>query len=334
MSIEPRGNTFRSRMTIKGEQYYGTFNTLLDAEAHEASIKAQVAKGLPIVTVSKRTNTDITLKELMDETFKNVWEHQADWKNALYLSAAIVRFYGEHTKAKHITRQRIQDYVNHLRAQGRNGSTVNRHLAKIRKALNYGKDNQYLSFVPKMPMQPEEQGRIIFWNKDEEQEIIDTLYAIGHEEFVPFFEWQIDTGMRPNEARQIRKDYVRFDPTKEVWFCDIPDKIAKWKIGRTIPLTTRAYWSFKQSNEDMPFAKWENGTNRDVWNKVRKKLGNNDPEFKFYCTRHSCATRLLQGGMPIKNLKDWLGHMNISTTERYAKLVPSDLVTGLDILGG
>ena len=332
MSIELRGNTFRSRLTIKGEQYYGTFNTQLDAEAFEAKIKAQVAKGLPITKVSTKTNTDITLKELLSETYKNVWEHQSDWKNALYLTGALVRFYGEDTKAKHITRQRIQDYVNYMYSNESSGGTINRHLAKLRKALNYGRDNDYLAQVPKMPMQPEEQGRVIFWDKDEEQVIIDTLYAIGHDEFVPFFEWQIDTGMRPNEARQIKKEYVRYDAAKAVWFCDIPDKIAKWKIGRTIPLTTRAYQSFKQSNEDIPFAKWDNGTNRDVWNKVRKKLGNDDPEFKFYCTRHSCATRLLQGGMPIKNLKDWLGHKNISTTERYAKLVPSNLLVGLSIL--
>ena len=44
-------------------------------------------------------------------------------------------------------------------------------------------------------------------------------------------------------------------------------------------------------------------------------------------TRHSCATRLLQGGLDIYRVKDWLGHKNISTTEKYAKLVPTNLVS-------
>ena len=62
-------------------------------------------------------------------------------------------------------------------------------------------------------------------------------------------------------------------------------------------------------------------------------MNNKDPNFIFYNTRHSCATRLLQGGMPIKGVKDWLGHKNISTTEKYAMLVPENLANGLAILG-
>ena len=334
MSIEQRGNTFRSRLMIKGQPYYGTFNTLLDAEAFEASVKAQVNKGLPITVASKRTKTDITLKELFEETYENNWRGQADEDNALYLSKTLTEYFGEHTLAKHINLSRIDEYVADMKKRGRKAGTINRHLAKLRKALNFGKDHQYITFVPKMPMQKEEQGRVVFWNKEEEQQIIEVLHKLGHTDFIKFFEWQIDTGMRPNESRQIHKKYVRYDTNKKVWFCDIPDKIAKWKIGRTIPLTTRAVTNFQQINQDVPFARWTNGANRDVWDTVRKELDNKDPEFKFYCTRHSCATRLLQGGMPIKNLKDWLGHKNISTTERYGKLVPSDLVTGLNILGG
>ena len=51
-----------------------------------------------------------------------------------------------------------------------------------------------------------------------------------------------------------------------------------------------------------------------------------------YTFRHTCATRLVQRGADIRRVKDWMGHGNIETTMRYAKLVPEDIYGLADIL--
>ena len=36
--------------------------------------------------------------------------------------------------------------------------------------------------------------------------------------------------------------------------------------------------------------------------------------------RHSAATRLLQSGVDINIIRDWLGHVSVDTTNRYARI--------------
>ena len=55
---------------------------------------------------------------------------------------------------------------------------------------------------------------------------------------------------------------------------------------------------------------------------------------KFYTLhlcRHTCASRLVQRGVPLLLVKDWLGHEDIQTTMIYAHLAPKALhsVVGL-----
>ena len=39
--------------------------------------------------------------------------------------------------------------------------------------------------------------------------------------------------------------------------------------------------------------------------------------------RHAYATHLLEAGLPIHLLQNWLGHTNINTTMRYIHWIPS-----------
>ena len=57
-----------------------------------------------------------------------------------------------------------------------------------------------------------------------------------------------------------------------------------------------------------------------------------DPEFVLHTFRHTCATRLLEAGVDIYTVKEWLGHKTIETTLRYAKMTNMKLNQAKDLL--
>ena len=46
----------------------------------------------------------------------------------------------------------------------------------------------------------------------------------------------------------------------------------------------------------------------------------NMPHIRYHDLRHSCATLLLSKGVPLEKIKEWMGHADIKSTERYAHM--------------
>jgi integrase len=57
------------------------------------------------------------------------------------------------------------------------------------------------------------------------------------------------------------------------------------------------------------------------------------PTVRFHDLRHSCASLLVNMGVPLEVIRDILGHTTVKTTERYAHLETSAQRTALDKLG-
>lgn len=79
----------------------------------------------------------------------------------------------------------------------------------------------------------------------------------------------------------------------------------------------------------------------DYVSKAFKQLlrKNNLKEIRFHDLRHSCASILLANGVPMKQIQEWLGHSDYSTTANYyahldfsSKLLSADaMLSGLGI---
>lgn len=50
--------------------------------------------------------------------------------------------------------------------------------------------------------------------------------------------------------------------------------------------------------------------------------------------RHTCAARLVRGGIDIRRVQMWLGHQTLSMTMRYAHLAVNDLDGCVTVLEG
>ena len=50
-----------------------------------------------------------------------------------------------------------------------------------------------------------------------------------------------------------------------------------------------------------------------------------DKDLVPHALRHTCASRLVQGGIDIRRVQMWLGHQTLQMTMRYAHLATHDL---------
>ena len=88
----------------------------------------------------------------------------------------------------------------------------------------------------------------------------------------------------------------------------------------------------QESTPDMPFH-LNNDQAINAWQWVRKLMGlQHDKEFVLHALRHTCASRLLNKGVDIVSIRDWLGHADISTTMIYAHLAPNKLAHAAEML--
>jgi integrase len=135
----------------------------------------------------------------------------------------------------------------------------------------------------------------------------------------------LDTGARVGEAlkvqwKDIQNNMVTFWDTKN-------------NTSRSIPLTSRLSTLLQNKEPSGPFLNINYNELHYVWGKAKEALGlANDEEFVPHCLRHTCASRLVQSGVPILTAKEFLGHKSVNITMRYAHLAPQNLKEAIKAL--
>src|SRR5215217_3080179 len=82
-----------------------------------------------------------------------------------------------------------------------------------------------------------------------------------------------------------------------------------------------------------PFTKLSQAQFRAIWNDAKAEVGlGADDQVVPHILRHTCASRLVQGGIDIRRVQMWLGHQTLSMTMRYAHLATNDLDACVGVL--
>jgi integrase len=110
-------------------------------------------------------------------------------------------------------------------------------------------------------------------------------------------------------------------------------KTAKEVKTALIPPVIEILKRHRKENLDEPI--FNNITNQAINRnlKVLMKLVGIDKNITFHCSRHTFACNHLEVETPIANLKDLMGHSDISQTQIYAKTLQKGLIESMDHLG-
>lgn len=216
--------------------------------------------------------------------------------------------------------------IGQLREKGNSNATINRKLAALSKLLKKAHRNGNLLAIPEFHRLREKNGRIRFLDNEEEDRL---FRAIRHhsEHYYLLSIFLIDTGARLGEAIGLR------------WSDIIQNQVTFWitKSGRsrTIPLTERAKSAILacKGQNGGPFLAIKQYKYRAVWKEAQLACGlGNDRDVVPHILRHTCASRLVQGGVDLRRIQIWLGHQTLQMTMRYAHLATKDLDVCLSVL--
>jgi len=83
-----------------------------------------------------------------------------------------------------------------------------------------------------------------------------------------------------------------------------------------------------QADDDLVFAAPHTGEppyKPGILKRFRKALraAHLDESHRFHDLRHTFGTRMAAAGVPMRTVQDWMGHRDLSTTQRYADYAPS-----------
>ncbi len=264
-------------------------------------------------------NGDWTLSEALHDCYDRIWSKQKSAVGVLRRMTKLCREHGlPDLLVQSIDYDQLVKFSEVLESQGLKDATINRYLAMISKALTEALKRGKLTIKPPFPYRAEPMTKLRWITAEEELAL-----RVKAEELWPAFEAAlmqalivglVDTGARLTELLKAPRHSVG-----QVTFTD-----TKNGQSRTVPLTPRAQKALSM----VPLWTRHQATNR--FTRLRDACGL--PDVSLHTLRHTCASRLVQGGMDLYRVKTWLGHSSISVTERYAHLSPSHLTSGIDIL--
>lgn len=338
MAIRQRGNRYQVDVKVKGERVRAAAETLEGARQLESEIRATLMKGGSWDSATPRNGSSVTLGMLRDHVWKHKWSKlkagEAQKRNA----ELVCELLGDDTPANKIDLAGLYKLRERFAAQGNSDSTINRKLAALSTMLTEAKAMGWIKDKPKIPKTKEAQGRIRYLSQEEEHDLLAWADHLGYPEYRRLFRVALDTGARMGELRKLQIRDVDFKHSL-VSFWD-----RKGGNSGSVPLypetvaalrgQIKAHWGEGRVN---PTAKvWPEVSERkvnEVWDRIRAKMGlTDDPQFVPHVMRHTCASRMVQNGVDLLAVKDWLGHLTLSTTLRYSHLAPNNLFRARDLM--
>ena len=227
---------------------------------------------------------------------------------------------GEHFSS--FSQETLYGLIGSLRQRGNSNATINRKMAALSKLLRKAYKMGDIHSLPEFRRQKERAGRIRFLEYEEEDRLFAAIKKRS-EDCYRLAVFLVDTGCRLGEAIGLIWNDIQ-DTRVSFW-------ITKSGRSRTIPLTGRAKdatrWPQERGQRPKgPFAMLTQPQFRAVWNEAKDEVGlGTDVQVVPHILRHTCASRLVQGGIDIRRVQMWLGHQTLQMTMRYAHLATNDL---------
>ena len=272
-----------------------------------------------------------TLSEATRIVYKRQYNGTDSAKNFLTAMNHNIQAIGD-IRVDKITTPVVNKMMDYLLLKLKNSkAVVNTKRGYLKTVLDHMIDDGYIDKVRLPKRHRIKKQKVEYLTKDMEIELLDYLLVNEHREAKDIVECLIDLGCRVSELLGLEKRYVDFD-NNQINFNERKNDNAV-----AVPMTKRVrdiltYHCYDLKDFDRVFSLEYDQLN-GIWQEARKSLGYADKKFyTLHLCRHTTASRLVQRGVPLLLVKDWLGHEDIKTTMIYAHLQPRALHSVVEVL--
>jgi len=279
-----------------------------------------------------------TLSEATRIVYKRQYNGTDSAKNFLTAMNHNIQAIGD-IRVDKITTPVVNKMMDYLLLKLKNSkAVVNTKRGYLKTVLDHMIDDGYIDKVRLPKRHRIKKQKVEYLTKDMEEELLDYLLDKSFDQDNKFYleshfiiSCLIDLGCRVSELLGLEKRYVDFD-NNQINFNERKNDNAV-----AVPMTDRVkkimklYCNNKRDFDRVFILEYDqlNG----IWQDARKSLGYADKKFyTLHLCRHTTASRLVQRGVPLLLVKDWLGHEDIKTTMIYAHLQPRALHSVVEVL--
>ena len=279
-----------------------------------------------------------TLSEATQIVYKRQYNGTDSAKNFLTAMNHNIQAIGD-IRVDKITTPVVNKMMDYLLLKLKNSkAVVNTKRGYLKTVLDHMIDDGYIDKVRLPKRHRIKKQKVEYLTQDMEEELLDYLRDKSFDEDKKIYleshfiiSCLIDLGCRVNELLGLEKRYVDFN-NNQINFNERKNDNAV-----AVPMTDRVkkimkLYCYNKRDFDRVFSLEYDQLN-GIWQDARKSLGYADKKFyTLHLCRHTTASRLVQRGVPLLLVKDWLGHEDIKTTMIYAHLQPRALHSVVEVL--
>lgn len=243
--------------------------------------------------------------------------------------------------AERIRRPDVAAYIGKRKVDGVAARTINRELDLLSAAFNYAR--MQLEWNVQNPVSgmslKEPEGRLRWVSRSEADTLIDEAAKEKKSpHLADFIRLALNTGCRKNELLKLSWDRVDLKANR----IQLDSGDTKSGKRRIVPLNQEARQAMlnraRFRAEHCPDSSWvfahKDGERvQYMQNGFQAACGRAGIEdFRVHDLRHTCASWLVNAGVPLPEVRDLLGHSSVEMTERYAHLAPENLKGAVSVL--
>jgi len=244
-------------------------------------------------------------------------------KSTRFRLETLTKHFGERM-AGDIDKAAIRKYISDRVDAGVAPATAKREVNVLLAILNMAYEDGLLDAKPIAPRMAKMESRKKWLTVEQEEQLCRCASKRARKHLVPLIKLAIDTGGRRGELLGLDWKYVDLG-NERLTFANDPELGIRTKNGssRTVRVNARAIAILislgpKESGPVFAIKGKPIGDIKHGFRSACEKAGLAD--FRFHDLRHTTASRLIQGGVSLFAVADFLGHKDVTMTKDYSHL--------------